>query len=87
MSCVSELSNMKLATTLRAIFFAALFCLSVPPRASGQQPKEWTWKDAKGNVRSRSDLDKILAQHELWLDSDTESGAQADLSGARVAVG
>ena len=73
---------MKRATRLGALFFTALLCLSVPPEASGQQPKEWTWRDPKGNVRSRADLDKILAQHKLWVDSGRKSGTQAGLIGA-----
>jgi Pentapeptide repeats (8 copies) len=73
---------MKPATTLGALCFAALLCLSVPVQTSGQQSKEWTWKDAKGNVRSRADLDKILAQHKLWLESGGTSGAQEDLARA-----
>jgi hypothetical protein len=71
-----------LATTLSALLFTVLLCLSLPLLASGQEPKEWTWKDAKGNVRSRADLDAILAQHNRWLDSDRKSGTQADLRGA-----
>ena len=71
---------MKLATTLSALFLTPLLCVSVPARASGQQAKEWTWKDAKGNVRSRADLDAILAEHKLWLNSGGKSGYQANLS-------
>jgi len=70
---------MKLASTLGALLFAALLCLSGPLRASEEQPKEWTWKDAQGNVRSRADLDAILAQHKLWVDSACKSGTRADL--------
>jgi uncharacterized protein YjbI with pentapeptide repeats len=77
--------------TIGALSFAALLCLAVPARASGQQPQEWTWKDAKGNVRSRADLDAILAQHKLWLESGMTSGtgeelARADLRDARLSA-
>jgi hypothetical protein len=33
-------------------------------------------------VRSRADLDKILAQHKLWCESHGKSGVPAELSGA-----
>ena len=61
----------------------ALLCLSLPLGTSGQQQqKEWTWKDRDGNVRSRADLDKILEQHKLWLDSHFRHGFRAELSGS-----
>jgi hypothetical protein len=76
--------NMKLATPLSALFFAALLCLSLSLRTSAQQPQEWTWKDAKGHPRSRKDLEAILKQHKLWLDSDGKSGTRAELGGANL---
>lgn len=33
---------------------------------------------------SRSELDEILADHQLWLDSDGRRGKQADLRGASL---
>ena len=62
----------------------ALLCFASPLGASAQQPqpKEWTWTDRDGHVRSGADLDKILAQHELWWEFGGESGVRADLRGA-----
>ena len=73
---------MRPRTTTSALFFTALLCVFLSVQGSGQQPEEWTWRDAKGNVRSRADLDTILAQHKLWLDSHEKSGTKADLRGA-----
>ena len=47
-----------------------------------KQQEEWTWKDREGQTRSRDDLDNILEQHKLWLDSDRKSGTRAQLSNA-----
>ena len=81
---LSDVRNMKLATTVGTLFLTALLCFFVPLQASALQPKEWTWKDAKRNVRSRADLDAILAQHDTWLDTSGEIGNRANLGGAQL---
>ena len=48
--------------------------------SSEDQQEEWTWKDAKGNIRTRQELDDILAEHKDWVESEGKSGASADLS-------
>jgi pentapeptide repeat protein len=56
--------------------------LLVPSQAGGQEQKEWTWKDRQRKTRTRAELDQILAEHKLWLESRQSRGTQADLSGA-----
>ena len=50
--------------------------------SSEDQQEEWTWKDAKGNIRTRQELDEILAEHKHWLESKGKSGTHASLSNA-----
>jgi len=70
--------------TARALVLTALLSLSLPLGASGEQQKEWTWGDANGNIRSRGDLDEILAEHKLWEVSNGKSGTRANLRGANL---
>jgi len=55
-----------------------------PPSLSEQQQKEGYWSDGNCMLRSRAELDTVLQQNKLWVDSNHKSGAQADLSGARL---
>ena len=73
---------MRQRATASALFLIALACLWLPLGAQGQQQKPWTWKDRNQMVRSRADLDEILAQHKLWVESKGKSGTRADLSSA-----
>lgn len=73
---------MRRTTATSTLLFMALLRLLTPLRVSGQQQNQWTWKDGQGRVRSRGDLDKILAQHKLWVESKGKTGARADLSNA-----
>ncbi len=67
------------------LFLAALFSLFVSLPALGQpQQQIWMWRDAVGGVRSRADLDEVLKQHRLWINSSGKSGARANLSGANL---
>ena len=52
--------------------------------SSEDQQEEWTWKDAKGNIRTRQELDDILAEHKDWVLSEGKSGTRADLSNANL---
>ena len=52
--------------------------------SSEDQQEEWTWKDAKGNIRTRQELDEILAEHKHWVQSNGKSGTPADLSNANL---
>ena len=54
------------------------------PDGSEDQQEEWTWKDAKGNIRTRQELDDILAEHSRWVQSEGKSGTSADLRGANL---
>ena len=48
------------------------------------QEEEWTWKDAKGNIRTRQELDDILAEHKHWIQSVRKSGTAMPLRNARL---
>ena len=56
--------------------------LAIP--AVGQQDSDWTWKDGKGVERTRAELDKILAEHEKYITSNSREGKLADLLGAEL---
>jgi len=58
--------------------------LLVPSQAGAQQQKEWTWTDASGHARTRAELDKVFAEHILWLKSGESRGTRADLSSAHL---
>lgn len=45
---------------------------------------EWTWTDAAGNTKTKSDFQDILRQHSQWLGSSGLEGTRADLSGANL---
>ena len=68
--------------TASSLLIAVFLCLSAAIPAAAQQQEPWIWKDRDGKVRSRADLDEILKQRKLWLESVGKSGAQADLRGA-----
>ena len=76
---LSRLRKMRVRATASSLLIAVLFCLSAAIPTWAQQEAEWTWKDGAGDVRSRADLDEILKQHKLWLESGQKSGARADL--------
>jgi len=44
--------------------------------------EKWMWTDRCGKKRSLSDLDQILKDHELWLNSSGNKGAIADFADA-----
>ena len=75
---------MRVRATASSLLIAISLALSAAIPTSAQQQEEWTWKDRDGKVRSQADLDEILKQHKLWLDSQGKSGARADLSGANL---
>lgn len=54
-----------------------ILCLVAPVAARTEEP--WTWKDGKGEVRSETELDKILKEHKDWVHSGGQKGAQAKL--------
>lgn len=47
-----------------------------------EREKPWTGKLADGRVITRADLDQILQDHKLWLESDGKKGKKADLARA-----
>jgi len=75
---------MRVRATASLLLIAILLCLSASIPTSAQQQEEWTWKDRDGKVRSRADLDEILKQHKLWVESGGKSGSRAYLSGANL---
>jgi uncharacterized protein YjbI with pentapeptide repeats len=61
------------------LFVAALPFAQTQP-AAGQAA--WTWKDSKGVVKARADLDRILSDHKLWVETHGAKGKRADLKAA-----
>ena len=60
-------------------------CLFVPFPSAGtlrQVQIRGSWTDSRRSLRSRADLEKILALHRLWIESHGVSGTFADLSSA-----
>jgi uncharacterized protein YjbI with pentapeptide repeats len=55
-------------------------CLLSALPASGQTP--WTWKDGKGTVHSKAELDTILVENREWVKSNGSRGKRADLAKA-----
>jgi Pentapeptide repeats (8 copies) len=54
------------------------------PAAAGWPTAKFEWRDASGNVRSRSDLEQILREHKQWIESEKKAGTQADLHDAKL---
>lgn len=65
------------------LFFLCGLCLpALALQSSGR-----TWKDRNGVERTRAELDKILADHEKYIDSlskEDKKGKRADLSNAKL---
>src|SRR6266851_2950710 len=77
-----ELMSRRVQRRLAAV--GAFLALLVPSQAGAQQQKEWTWTDASGHARTRAELDKVFAEHILWLKSGGSRGTRADLSSAHL---
>src|SRR5271166_3690803 len=75
---------MRVRATTGSLLIAISLCLFASIPTAAQQQKDWTWKDRDGKPRSRADLDEILKQHRLWVESEGKSGTRADLSGANL---
>lgn len=52
------------------------------PKKPPEQPRTGTLAD--GRVITKDDLDRILGEHQLWLESGGKQGKRADLSGAKL---
>lgn len=74
--------NRRVQRRLAAV--SAFLALLVPSQAGAQKQKGWTWKDRGGNTRTRAELEKILAEHELWRESGYTRGIRADLTYANL---
>ncbi len=61
---------------LAFVLIAAFIPIALAEPADGQTA--WTWKDSKGVKRTRADLDAILRDHKLWVDSHGAKGRRAD---------
>lgn len=44
----------------------------------------WTWQDARGRIRSRTDLDEIVREHQQWLRTGKLQGRRCDLHRAKL---
>src|ERR1700733_8135514 len=68
------------------VFLLAAAALPIPlagqaaPNAGNQTA--WTWKDSRKVVHTRAELDAILRDHKLWVDSHGGKGRRADLKAA-----
>jgi uncharacterized protein YjbI with pentapeptide repeats len=73
--------------TLRAWASVIVTVLSLSLICHAQDPArtKWKWWDKDGLLKSRKDLDSILSEHKLWVDSNTLEGKRADLRGAHLA--
>lgn len=61
-----------------------LVCI-VPAFAQEKPPKKpWTGKPADGRVINETDLDKILQEHKLWIESKWQKGKRANLGEANL---
>jgi hypothetical protein len=78
---------MRVRATASSLLIAVSLCPSATVQTPAQQQKEWTWTDRDGKIRSRADLDEILKQHKLWLESNRKSGFQSLLSVYLIALG
>jgi uncharacterized protein YjbI with pentapeptide repeats len=59
-----------------AIVALVLLSVSFGPWAQG---KEWTWTDLSGNTRTQANLDEILKEQKVWVESNHSRGKFADL--------
>jgi len=82
-----------LISRARLLAFLILQCLAVFSAAPAQnkneggqkvQKSEWTWEDGDGKNRTWADLDRILEEHKVWLESEGKRGKLADLKGAKL---
>jgi len=76
--------KMRVRATASSLLIAVLCCLSAVLPTRAQRLGGPTWTDGYGKIRSRADLDEILKQHKLWLDSKEKSGARADFRFAHL---
>jgi hypothetical protein len=69
-----------------AILIFALIPATTAATGPEQHQKVWTWRDRDGKVRSRTDLDSILAKHKLLVNSGASRGAKEQLRQLRLAT-
>lgn len=70
---------------LLILFLSFCFSSLTPASVQGKQDIEpWTGKLVDGTIITRSDLDKILAEHKKWLETGTKEGERAILSKAKM---
>jgi hypothetical protein len=64
--------------------FLGLWFLGLASAAGQEKPPKptWTGKLADGQLITRADLDRILKEHRLWIESGKKNGSKADLSRA-----
>jgi len=70
---------------LNRVIGSGILLLLLAARLTAQVQLDFEWRDASGNVRSRSDLDEILREHEQWIESDKKAGTRANLDHANLA--
>src|SRR5271165_637625 len=73
---------MRARATTSPLLIAVLLCLSAAAQPSAPQQTASSWRYRDDKRPSPAELQEILRQHKLWLESEGKSGAIADLSGA-----
>lgn len=66
-----------MSRVLAILLLVTVLPIPLAGQANGQAV--WTWKDGAGARRSRADLDAVLRNHKLWLDTHGAQGRRADL--------
>jgi hypothetical protein len=83
-----RIEGMKTLWVIRMVLGLACLILLVCSSALAQEPekaeKPWTGKLADGRVITKADLDHILQDHNLWLESKGKKGKKADLRRANL---
>jgi len=56
---------------LVAILFTLFLSFDLASFVQASEQKEWTWKDSKGNARTKAELLTLLQKHKEWLNTTT----------------
>ena len=61
------------------VICSGILLLLLATHLMAQAQTQFEWRDASGNVRSLSDLQKILREHHQWGESEKKAGTRANL--------
>jgi uncharacterized protein YjbI with pentapeptide repeats len=78
-----SLPQLALAFVLLVLVVSSTFAQNRDGEAQHNE-KVWTWKNSDGEVKTAADLEAILDQHSLWIESANKQGSPANLSGASL---